>query len=98
MEVPEKEARNCRAASRAALVPGKRDGRALADRAYARGGVRTEGGGRRPANAICGSESYAGGLRIERSRDEHISGMGSRGARAVLSVCGCHFAASLLYE
>src|SRR6202043_2791912 len=95
LERSEEEARSRRAASRAALVPGQRDGWAVADRAYARGGVRTESRGRRPADAVCGPGSDAGGLRIERSGDELIPGMGSHGARAVLSVCGRYFAASV---
>src|SRR6266404_2051729 len=70
----------------------------MADRAYARGGVRTEGGGCRPADAVRGSGSDAGGLRIERPGDEHLPGVGSHRARAVLSVCGRDFAASILFK
>src|SRR6266851_4520139 len=82
----------------AAMVPGQRNGRSLADRTHERDGVWLESGRRGAADALCGPIAEAGGLRVERAGHADLFGMGPASFGRMLRVCGRDFAASLLRE
>jgi hypothetical protein len=67
------QARGRRALQSPALVPWQRNGRTLANRAYDSERVWIESRGLSAANALCGPFAEARRLRIEWSRDAHLS-------------------------